>query len=170
MRNTILAMLLIPAVSLAISSGCKSEKPPAEPTEQKQPETPTESEAKSIPEPKTNPEAEKAAIECANTWLGLIDAEEYDQSWQESALYVRNLVLREAWQRTLRAARQPLGKLIVRQLKATYYTTSTPGAPDGEYVIIQYNSSFENKKSAVETVTPMLEQDGKWRVSGYYIK
>jgi ribosomal protein S17E len=37
-------------------------------------------------------------------------------------------------------------------------------------VIIQYDSSFENKKSAVETVTPMLDKDGKWRVSGYYIK
>jgi hypothetical protein len=44
-----------------------------------------------------------------------------------------------------------------------------PGAPDGEYVVIQFESSFEKKKSAVETVTPMLEKDGKWRVSGYYI-
>jgi len=30
--------------------------------------------------------------------------------------------------------------------------------------------SFENKKSAVETITPMLDKDKKWRVSGYYIK
>jgi len=42
--------------------------------------------------------------------------------------------------------------------------------PDGEYVVIQYDSSFEHKQSAVETVTPMLDKDGKWRVSGYYIK
>lgn len=27
-----------------------------------------------------------------------------------------------------------------------------------------------NKKSAIETVTPMMDKDGKWRVSGYYIK
>ncbi len=45
-----------------------------------------------------------------------------------------------------------------------------PGAPDGEYVVIQYDSSFEHKQAAVETVTPMLDKDGKWRVSGYYIK
>lgn len=48
--------------------------------------------------------------------------------------------------------------------------TSLPGAPDGKYVVIQYDTSFENKKAAVETVTPMLDKDGKWRVSGYYIK
>jgi len=42
--------------------------------------------------------------------------------------------------------------------------------PDGDYVIIQFDTSFENKKSAIETVTPMLDKDGVWRVSGYYIK
>jgi hypothetical protein len=49
------------------------------------------------------------------------------------------------------------------------YTETAPGAPDGEYVIILFDTSFENKKSAVETVTPMMD-GGTWRVSGYYIK
>ncbi len=44
------------------------------------------------------------------------------------------------------------------------------GAPDGEYVVIQFETSFEHKRSAIETVTPMMDRDGKWRVSGYYIK
>ena len=48
--------------------------------------------------------------------------------------------------------------------------TSLPGAPDGQYVVIQFKSSFTNKKTTIETVTPMLDKDGKWRVSGYYIK
>ena len=29
---------------------------------------------------------------------------------------------------------------------------------------------IENKASAVETITPMLDKDGKWRVSGYFMK
>lgn len=53
---------------------------------------------------------------------------------------------------------------------ATSYMTSLPGAPDGEYVVVQFETSFTNKKAAAETVTPMLENDGQWRVSGYYIK
>lgn len=57
-----------------------------------------------------------------------------------------------------------------RKLKSATYTKTLPGAPDGEYVVIQYDSSFVNKKSAVETVTPMLDKDGKWRVSGYFIR
>src|SRR6187402_2269643 len=29
---------------------------------------------------------------------------------------------------------------------------------------------FANKASAVETVTPMRDKDGSWKVSGYYVK
>jgi hypothetical protein len=53
---------------------------------------------------------------------------------------------------------------------STTYATELPGAPDGEYVVIQFAASFKAKKSAVETVTPMKDEDGSWRVSGYYIK
>jgi hypothetical protein len=28
----------------------------------------------------------------------------------------------------------------------------------------------KNKRSAVETITPMRDPDGQWRVSGYFIK
>jgi len=45
-----------------------------------------------------------------------------------------------------------------------------PGAPDGKYVAIQYEAVFEEKASGVETITPMLDPDGVWRVSGYFIR
>jgi hypothetical protein len=70
----------------------------------------------------------------------------------------------------LKATRAPLGKVISRKVKSAVYKTSLPGAPDGKYVVIQYESSFEHKASAIETVTPMLGDDGQWRVSGYYIR
>jgi hypothetical protein len=31
-------------------------------------------------------------------------------------------------------------------------------------------TGFAEKKSAIETVTPMMEKDGQWRVSGYFIR
>jgi hypothetical protein len=50
------------------------------------------------------------------------------------------------------------------------YMTSLPGAPVGEYVLIRYDTTFGKKKSSVETITPMMDKDGRWRVSGYYIR
>jgi hypothetical protein len=79
-------------------------------------------------------------------------------------------VKEEQWKQSLQAVRKPLGKLITRKIKTKTYKTSLPGAPDGDYVVIQFETSFEHKKSAIETVTPLMDKDGKWRVSGYYIK
>ena len=117
-----------------------------------------------------NEVAEKRAITASGAWLSLVDEGNYAESWNQAAGLFKNAVTKEQWQSTVKAVRTPLGKVVVRKLKSKKYTETMPGAPDGEYVVIQYETTFENKKSAVETVTPMLDKDGKWRVSGYYIK
>ena len=113
---------------------------------------------------------EQLAQQSSDAWLALVDAGKYADSWQEAAQLFRNAVTKDQWQSAMHASREPLGRMLSRKLKSANYTKTLPGAPDGEYVVIQYDSSFEHKQSAVETITPMLEKDGKWRVSGYYIK
>lgn len=116
------------------------------------------------------PEKEKAASAAVGLWLKGVDEGNYEKGWQEAAEYLRNAVTAELFVQSLKAARHPLGKVTSRKVKSLAYRTSVPGAPDGEYVVIQFETSFENKKEAVETVTPLLDTDGKWRVSGYFIK
>jgi hypothetical protein len=115
-------------------------------------------------------EAEKKAVESADTWLPLVDQEKYGDAWDSAAAYLKNAVSRDDFIRALTGARKPLGEMKSRKLKSKEYRTSLPGAPDGEYVVIQFDTSFENKQSAVETITPMLDKDGTWKVSGYFIK
>jgi len=126
--------------------------------------------AATVPQQTQNEQATTAAIEAAKSWLKLVDDGAYDQSWTESAEYFKNNVSEDKWERAIEPVRKPLGKVLSREVKNSTYTTEVPGAPDGKYVIIQFETSFENKRSAVETVTPMLEPDGQWHVSGYYIK
>jgi hypothetical protein len=114
--------------------------------------------------------AEAVAISAAKVWLSLVDNEKYVESWNEAAQYFKDAVSKDQWREAIQATRKPLGKNLSRELISKSYQTSLPGAPDGEYFMIQFKSSFENKKSAIETITPMLDKDGKWRVSGYYIK
>jgi hypothetical protein len=118
----------------------------------------------------TNTEKEEAAVIAAEKWLALVDTGKYSESWREAAEYFRNAVKQDQWEQSLQSVRMPLGKVISRKLKIKAYQTSLPGAPDGQYVIIQFETSFQNKKFAIETVTPMYDKDGQWRVSGYYIK
>ena len=166
MRNIVFLINSILIISVVALSSCQKKRPIEEPQSQEAEKIVVEP----TPQPESHPEAEKAALKAADAWLRLVDSGQYAESWEETAEFFRNAVSQENWQRSTEVFRKPLGALVSRELKATRYTTSAPGAPDGEYVIIQYNTSFANKKSAVDTVTPMMDKDGKWRVSGYFIK
>lgn len=115
-------------------------------------------------------EKEAAALDATQSWLALVDQGEYGESWVRAAVYFKNAISRDQWNQSLHAVRRPLGEVLSRTLKSRTFLTELPGAPDGQYVVIQFDTSFENKRSAVETVTPMLEQDGAWRVAGYFIR
>ena len=112
----------------------------------------------------------EAGKKSAESWLAVVDKGDYAASYDEAASIFKLAITKEDWLQKVRAARSPLGKMISRKLKLMQYETTLPGAPDGEYVVIQYDTSFENKRSAVETITPTLDKDGQWRVSGYFIR
>jgi hypothetical protein len=115
-------------------------------------------------------DAVAAAERSAEAWLALTDGGRYGESWDAAASMFKAAVSKADWDKALKAVRAPLGALKARKVKSATFTTSLPGVPDGEYVVIQYDSQFENKAAAVETVTPIREKDGSWRVSGYFIK
>ncbi len=117
-----------------------------------------------------NASKQKAAVVSAEKWLGLIDNGKYAASWKEAGTFFRKNVTEQKWEQTMQGMRKPLGSLVSRKLKTDVYETSLPGAPDGEYFVMQFDTSFANKKSAVETVTTMLDKDGQWRAVGYFIR
>ena len=112
----------------------------------------------------------KAAQAAATAWLALVDRGDYAASWRQASTLFREQVTEEKWRASLASARGPFGKMVSRKLSSARYTTTLPGAPDGEYVIIRYATSFENKKEGIETVTPVKDRDGAWRVSGYFLR
>ncbi len=113
---------------------------------------------------------EKAAEEAALAWLGQVDAGQYGASWEGAASLFQAAVSKDQWAQMVAAVRTPLGKLKSRKLLTATYTTSAPGAPDGHYVILKFAAVFSKKAAAVETVTPLIDKDGRWHVSGYFIK
>ena len=114
--------------------------------------------------------SEDNARKAAEQWLALIDAGKYIESWKETAPFFQRTVPKDEWALKGKRIRESFGSVVSRKLRSAKYTKSVPGAPDGEYVIIQFDTSFANKKEAVETITPMKDKDGRWKVSGYFIK
>ena len=114
--------------------------------------------------------AEDAARRVAEAWLQLVDSGQYGLSWDEASALFKGAIGRDQWINSVTGVRRPLGALKDRKLQSATRTRTLPGAPDGDYVVIQYEASFANKQRAVETVTPMREADGQWRVGGYYVR
>ena len=115
-------------------------------------------------------EAAKEATSAAEQWLGLVDQGKFNGSWLEASTYFRNVTTKQQWKQQVSVWRSALGSVVTRKLRTVQYLTTMPGAPDGEYVMIQYDTSFTHKKSAIEVVVPMMDADGKWRVSEYSIR
>src|ERR1017187_3453048 len=111
--------------------------------------------------------AEKAATSAAQAWLALIDDGNYAKSRQEASAVFQGAVTQKAWEAAMESVRKLLGKLVSREVKTAQSITAPPGAPDGQYMVMQFNTSFANKPSAVETVTFMSGKDGQWKAAGY---
>ena len=112
----------------------------------------------------------KVAQKSAEAWLSLVDNGAYAESWKTAASLFKKAVTEEQWQGMLKTVRDPLGQLKERSLKAATPTKSPPGAPAGEYIVFDFNSTFANKAAASERVTVMKDTDGTWRAAGYYVK
>ena len=111
----------------------------------------------------------KSAIVSIEKWLSIVDSGNYSQSWQEAGSIFKNQITDSQWISAASKVREPLGKLVSRTQLKSEYKTSLPSVPDGEYVVIVFNTQYEKKKKAKETVTAVFE-DNQWKAVGYFIK
>jgi len=113
--------------------------------------------------------AEEVALGVSSKWLSFVDNGDYSKSWERTAEIFRAMVTKGEWETKLNTFRKPLGKVSERKVKSKQFTTTISNAPQGEYVILEYETVFKNKQSVTETVTCVMGKDGKWKVGGYYI-
>jgi hypothetical protein len=119
-----------------------------------------------------SPDAKTAVAAGMQVWLKEIDDGQYGQSWKDASTYFKGHISSDKWVGALNSVRTPLGKCNQRQ-QVSVDDEKDPQAPGGvvkgEFMIVQFESSFENMKHAVETVTFIKEADGSWRSAGYLI-
>jgi serine/threonine-protein kinase len=114
--------------------------------------------------------AEEQAAAAARAWLDLMDGGCYGTSWEAAAPAFKSAVTPDQWDRAAHSVRTPLGRCLSRTLLSHKLVDSPNGGPKGHYVVLQFETHFEHRENAVETVTPLLGKDDHWRVAGYFIK
>jgi hypothetical protein len=117
-------------------------------------------------------EAQEAqeAHEAADSWLALVDVQEYAASWEAAARSFQAAVAAEAWAAQLTAGRAQVGAVEDRELARSRAMTDPPGAPPGEYMQLHYESTFSGAGRVVENVVLVRDGDRGWRVAGYFIQ
>ena len=115
-----------------------------------------------------NPE-DAASLPPARAFLAEIDAGDWTGSWEIAGEAFRSATSAQEWAAAVEPVRAPLGEATERRLATVTRASTLPGAPEGEYQVIQFQTVFSKRSGVMtETVVMAMGSDG-WEVAGYFI-
>ena len=135
-------------LAAVLSSGVLAEQPPSQ-TEKR-----TEREA-------LDPTLDQAVEQAAREWLALVDARDWQASFDAMGPQMRQANTLEGWTAAAKQAHGSLGPAISRKLTSTRYVN----APPKGYREIVFATDFADRSEVIETVT-LEKQAGVWKVVG----
>ena len=115
-------------------------------------------------------ETTQKAVAAAETFLTLLDEGKYAESWDTSAAAFRNAVTKEQWRAAAGQVRGGLGKFVSRSVMTGTNAPQAQRNAQGEFIVVKFMAKYSNLAAAIETVAPMKEADGQYRVSGYFVQ
>ena len=108
-------------------------------------------------------EANSTAI----SWLTLLDQGQYGPTWSQGGSLMHDIISQNQWVAAMQAIRKPLGNASARKASGSQATETLPGGTKGNFMIINYQTSFSNKPYVTEKVTLMAWTYGRWQVIAY---
>lgn len=109
------------------------------------------------------------ALLSAEAFVVEIDKSDYRSAYANAAPILRLISQQDAWTEQQSLSFQLLGKALKRQLMTVRSRDSYPGFPDGNYLIVCYQTQTEYKSKAVEVLL-LKEQGQGWQVCKYSIR
>lgn len=121
------------------------------------------------PSPAPAVKAEPASAAAALDWLALVDNGQWKESWKQAGILFRSEITSGRWKHQVQPVREPLGAVVSREQVQADPADNLPGAPAGDYVVLQFATAFANMPGAIEVVTLAREESG-WAVIGYFVR
>lgn len=115
-------------------------------------------------------EVTQKAIAAAEAFLKLLDEGKYAESWDTSAATFRKAVTRAQWQAAAGQVRSGVGKIQSRSVMTGADAPKAQSNAQGEFIVVKFIAKYSNLAAAIETVAPMKDVDGQYRVSGYFVR
>ena len=118
---------------------------------------------------KAKPAANAAVVQAAKSWLALMDANKYAESWQAASTSFQGAVTADKWAATAQQVRAQVGTLQTRSIASITPKVVASGPAAGQYEMVQYASKFSTAGAVHETVA-LVKQGSVWKAAGYFIK
>ena len=172
MKRRVLAAAIVVTLALALGARAQTPAPAAAPPSA----APATAAPATTPPPTTppkeqpSPRDDRESIDAGMKWLALIDAGKAGDAWDLSSKQLKSAVTRAKFIEGIRDARRSLGKLEARTAERFARAHQMPGAPDGDYVIIEYSARFAQGKQLQEQLVWAIDDGDIWRVAGYYYR
>ena len=111
----------------------------------------------------TEANRDQAIETAAEDWLALLDARDWQASYDATAKSFREANTQALWRETATGVQGRLGETVSRKLIGTDDVPSPQ-----EIVIVKYRTDYANRTGAIETMS-MVQEDGIWKVAGIYV-
>ena len=100
-------------------------------------------------------------------WLRMLDRGSYPVTYGKMAEVAKSAATEPQWTSAMEIFRKPLGVAVRRRCLGVRDENSPT---EGLFRVVQFETEFEKKKEAVETVTLKKDPDGVWRPACYFIR
>ena len=109
--------------------------------------------------------AETEAAAAARHWLELVDARDWQASYDLTTTAFRTSNTLDGWTKAALSVHGKFGPVRSRELISV---DETPAPPAGN-VVVKFRTSYANKVEGVELLT-LVQESGAWKVSGIYVQ
>jgi len=106
------------------------------------------------------------SLSIARTWLGEIDAGNYDQSYTDGGTALHEKVPQDKWVKILQTERPLLGKVVSREVISHELHPDGLEGAQGTFMVLGYRTAFATKPDELEYVV-LKREFGGWRCVGY---
>ena len=113
---------------------------------------------------------ESAAVAAqAQRRIKSLDAGEHGQAWDQAARPFQELTPRPVFIAGIKSMRGMVGEAKARAILGVGFTKELQDAPPGYYAAVVFETNFANA-NGVEEKLVFFNQNGQWRLAGYFLK
>jgi len=96
-----------------------------------------------------------------------MDKGSFDAVWDRSSQILKDATLKVVFTKALAATRGNLGKAVRGQTRIGFSRKIDPNAPEGDYAVVEIDSSFDGTTVTEKVV--LARESREWKLAGYFM-